>query len=61
MIWAQPTGMLGGWVNVSTAWLIIATNITTAGTPEALPSASTQEPVFIPQEMIYELNQPVFT
>lgn len=54
MIWAQPTGMQGGWVNVSTAWLIIPTNNTTAGTPEALPTGSMRDPVFTPKKMIYE-------
>lgn len=44
----------GGWVNVSTARLIIPTNNNTAGRQEALPTASTQEPVSAPKKMIYE-------
>lgn len=50
MIWAQLTGMQGGWVNVSTAWLIIPTNNTTMGRRVALPTSSTQGPVFTPKK-----------
>lgn len=56
MIGPQPTGRQGGWVTISTAWLIIPTNTTTAVSREARPTASAQQPVFFLSQKCFHLD-----